>query len=108
MGGIIKYPRPWELWWAFVQFEDSDEVKRRPVIVLDNGEIYALVVKVTSHAARPQWGEYELIYWKSAGLPKESTARLTQLISLEHAMFDKRIGQLHPLDIENILHLIQQ
>lgn len=100
MTGTIE---PWDLWWALVRFEDTDEIKRRPVVVLENGEAMALVMKVTSHEPRQQWGKYDIVYWKSAGLPKPSTIRMTQLIRLEHGMFDRRIGRLHPVDIENLL-----
>ncbi len=108
MAGITDgAPRPWELWWAQVRFEDTNEIKRRPVLVLEGSGIYVIAAKATSHAARQQWGEYELLYWRSAGLPKETTVRLTQLIRLERSTLDRRIGMLHPIDIENIMRLLQ-
>lgn len=93
---------PWDIWWADVKFEDSDEVKRRPVIILETGAVFALSAKVTSHEARNQWGEYEIVKWQTAGLQKPSTVRLTQLFEIDYKAFKSKIGRLHAYDIANI------
>lgn len=97
---------PWDIWWANVQFEETSEIKRRPVIILDTGEVFALSLKVTSHEARNVWGEYEIVKWQSAGLPKPSTARLTQIYQIDYMAFSQKIGRLHPFDIANIQKLL--
>ena len=99
--------KAWDIWWAFVRFEDSQEIKRRPVVILNPSEVFVLSLKITSHAGRNQWGEYEIIMWESAGLPKPSTIRVTQLLELERSSFDRRIGQLHPVDILNVQRLLE-
>lgn len=107
MTGNTDRIRPWDIWWALVHFEDTDQVKRRPVIILDTEEMFVISLKVTSHEARHQWGEYEILYWKSAGLPKPSTVRLTQILKLQYQSLDKPIGTLHSIDIVNIQDLLQ-
>ena len=90
--------KPWEIWWACFSYEDSPEKKRRPVLVINPQTVYVLSCKITSHGARNQYGEYELIHWQSAGLNRPSTVRLTQMQQLEYSDFLKKIGDLHPED----------
>ena len=92
----------WELWWASFQYEDSHEFKRRPVLIIkiDNDDLYC--AKVTSHEARNQWYEYEIIKWKTAGLPKPSTVRLSKFMVLKSDDLDSKIGELHDADILSI------
>lgn len=90
----------------YVRFDESDECKRRPVLIAENCSVYVLAYKVTSH--EPRWDslEYEIVKWKSAGLEKESTIRLSQMIKLKPEDFDGYIGKLQIIDrerIENIL-----
>lgn len=93
---------PWSLWWAEVEYENHDGIKRRPVLVISDEEIYILSYKITSHEARNQWGEYEITNWQSAGLTMPSTVRLSQPLCLPRASFVKKIGDMHPIDIELI------
>ena len=58
--------------------------------------------EITKHSSRNVWGEYEIIMWKSANLPIPSTVRLTRVENLKPEDFDKKIGDLHPVDIELI------
>lgn len=67
-------PESWEIWWARVKFEDSEECKVRPVIVLEDAVAYIISLKVTRHAPRNNYaGEYVLLDWQEEGLQKEST-----------------------------------
>ena len=96
----------WEVWLAAVRFEDSTEVKNRPVVVTSSGDVFVLALKVTSHDPRSQWGEYALQYWKAAGLQKPSTVRIGKRLRLQHGDMIHKIGRLHPLDIVNIQRII--
>ena len=89
----------WELWWASFLYEDSNQSKRRPVLIIkiDNQTLYC--AKVTSHIPRDQWYEYEIIKWQTAGLSEPSTVRLSQFMKLTEGDLDARIGQLHGSDI---------
>ncbi|MFD4115687.1 type II toxin-antitoxin system PemK/MazF family toxin [Streptomyces niveus] len=48
-------PKPGEIWWAMVPFEDGDGAKDRPCLVLSVRGRTVLVAKITSkfHEARP-------------------------------------------------------
>lgn len=97
---------PWEVWLAAVRFEDSSQVKNRPVIVTSSGDIYVLALKVTSHAPRSDWGEYALRYWQYASLDKPSTVRIGKCLRLQKSDMVHRIGALHPLDVMSIQSII--
>ena len=97
---------PWDIWWAEVEYEGHDGIKRRPVLVISEKEAYVLSYKITSKKPRNQWGEYEIVKWQTAGLQVPSTVRLTQLLELDRDVFSKRIGKLHPIDIEGIKSII--
>ncbi len=91
--------RTWDIWYARVKFEDSDEVKRRPVVII-NQSAYILCLKVTSNPSRNNCtDEYPLRYWKEAGLSMPSTVRLGKKIKLIESDFDEMIGRLHTNDI---------
>ena len=45
-------PNSWEVWWAIVKFENSEESKIQPVVVLENQEAFIISLKVTSHRPR--------------------------------------------------------
>lgn len=95
--------RPWELWWAEVKFEGSDDSKVRPVIVVGKNVVAIFSLKVTSHEPRNKfYGEYELIYWKKAGLEKPSTVRISKFLKLKESDFISKIGDLEAADIKNI------
>lgn len=100
--------RRWDVWFASVRFEDSDEVKARPVVITDHGEVYVLALKVTSHAPRDAWGEYALVYWREAGLSKPSTVRISKRLRLEPRDMIRKVGTLHPMDIMSIVEIIRE
>ena len=94
--------KKWDIWWAWFEYEDREGGKRRPVLVVSPSEVYILSAEITKHESRNMWGEHEIIKWKSANLPIPSTVRLTKLQRITPDDFDKRIGTLHPVDIEMI------
>ena len=98
--------KPWEVWFAAVRFEDSPQIKNRPVVVTSSGAIYVMALKVTSHVPCNEWGEYALQHWQAAGLNKPSTVRIGKRLRLQQSDMVHRIGKLHPLDILNIQRII--
>ena len=98
--------KPWEVWFAAVRFEDSPQIKNRPVVVTSSGAIYVMALKVTSHVPRNEWGEYALQHWQAAGLNKPSTVRIGKRLRLQQSDMVHRIGKLHPVDILNIQRII--
>lgn len=98
----------WDIWWANVKFEDTDEVKERPVIIVRPGEVYVVSVPVTSTPERIMWGEYDITMWKTAGFDHPSTARLSKIVHLERSAFSRKMGRLYAYDIANIQRLLAQ
>ena len=98
----MNEPKLWELWYAKVKFEETDGYKDRPVLVTGTGEVLVLAVMITSTGQRSVWGEYDIVFWKSAGLAHPSTVRCTRKLKLERHDFRRKIGDLHPTDILNI------
>ena len=58
--------QPWEIWWAYVAFED-----------IDDGKVF---------------GDYDITKWQSAGLKKPSTIRLTRQLRLEEEDLIYKMG----------------
>lgn len=99
----------WEVWKAWVPFEeDPDILKPRPVLIIDNNEIFILSFKMTGTAPRENFiGEYRLNDWREAGLTKPTTVRLSKLLRLNRNAFIKKYGRLSNLDKSNIENLIR-
>ena len=92
--------QPWEIWWAYVSFEDdASQGKERPVLVLEDGVVYVIALMITSHEQRNVFGEYDVTKWQSAGLKTPSTIRLSRRLKLEESDLIRKMGDLHPLDI---------
>ena len=98
----------WDIWYADVKFEDNDEVKERPVIIIRPDEVYVLSVPITSTPERDVWGEYDITMWASAGLDHPSTARLSKIVHLKRRAFSRRIGRLAAYDVINIQKKLEQ
>lgn len=100
-------PKPWEVWLAAVKFEDEPSaVKRRPVLVLNDDQVYILSLKITSRPPRSGYfGEYSLLKWQEAGLHKPSTVRTSKKLQLFERDFVHKIGRLTPIDILNIIKI---
>lgn len=92
-------PKKWEIWLAQVRFEDRNEVKIRPVLVISEEIAFILSLKITSHSPRNCKGEYSIHYWEWAGLNKPSTVRVSKALQLQPRDFVKKIGDLHMVDI---------
>lgn len=102
----MMYKR-WEIWWAKVKFEDSEEVKRRPVLIIDSN-IVAIAFKMTSTDRGDRPPNYQVREWKEAGLTKETSIRLDKVLRLKPNDFDSKIGELTERDkliISNRLQL---
>lgn len=98
----------WEIWWACVKFEDADEVKIRPVLILENQVAYIMSLKITSHEPRKNFnGEYQIQQWKKAGLTKPSVVRLSKPLLLQDKDFRGKIGKLSNADIFSIQTLLE-
>lgn len=111
MPTLHKSPDPWEIWWAFVEYEDKPGMgKRRPVLVIpSNEQPLILTLKMTTHPVRRGYaGEYEIIDYNGTGLKKKTIIRCSKAILMDESSFDSRIGVLQPRDIMNIINILRQ
>jgi hypothetical protein len=94
--------KPWEIWLANYRFDDSPEVKKRPVLILDVRETpdsaEVLCVKMTGQPPRDRH-EYTLTQWRDAGLNKETTIRTEHMKVLLSTDFIHKLGDMRPGDI---------
>lgn len=84
----------YEIWWARVKFEDSPEVKKRPVLIWNDCAFVLIAYKMTSTDRGDNRDEFKVEYWKEAGLTKETTIRITSVLRLEKADLVSQIGEL--------------
>lgn len=99
----LPLPRRWELWWAYMLFYDTSDVKLRPVIILEARSDMIPVIELTTHAPR-QWliWQYPLTDWARAGLKHPSTAVLGSIATLPKEALGRRISRLSLTDKINI------
>lgn len=89
---------PWEIWWAYVKFRESDMEKIRPVIILDDETVFVIGLYITSSSPRPGYDDYIIQDWEMAGLEKQSTVRLDERLRLSHEKILTRIGCISQRD----------
>lgn len=79
-------------------FEDSNEHKRRPALVLNDCEgLLIETAKITSHSKRDIF-DVEIREWESCGLSKSSTVRLDKVVVLHRDKFINKIGDMSARD----------
>ena len=83
----------YEIWQARVKFEDTDDVKERPVLIW-GGQAYLVAYKMTGTNRGDDQDEYRVRYWKEAGLSKPTSIRLRKVLRLEKADLLYQIGEL--------------
>lgn len=88
----------WEIWWAKVKFEDSEEVKRRPVLIINSNVVAIIAYKMTSTNRGDKSPNYQVREWKAAGLTKETSIRFDKVLRLNASDFDTKIGELTERD----------
>ncbi len=103
--------RQGEVWWAELpEPAGSGPGFRRPVVVvqgnhLNRSRIATVVcVPLTSNLVWADAPGNTLVPAKAAGLPKDSVANASQLITLDRTFLADRIGRLPPKQFAQILH----
>jgi mRNA interferase MazF len=94
--------RPGEFWVAEIQFTGGGGSKKRPVLVLWLDGQDAVAAAVTTANPRSNF-DVELTEWKSSGLKRSSTVRLSRLDCLEQSLLIARIGNVARSDAERIV-----
>jgi hypothetical protein len=98
---MIK-PNAWEVWLAFVVFDDGCNMKKRPVIILDEGYNYITAIELTSRP--PKYAdEFILSDWIRVGLRYQSTVKMNNIVHLSIQSLIHKIGDLGLDDIRKIL-----
>ncbi len=107
---ITQTPREkWSIWLAKVKYDYSNQIKKRPVVIINDNTFVIEGFKVTTHEPRKNYvGEYPIIKWKEAGLLSPSTLRLTKIVELRDGDFDCCLGKLQDEDIKNIKEQISK
>ena len=83
----------YEIWLARVKYEDSSEIKQRPVMIW-NDTAFVIAYKMTSTDRGDNKDEFKVQYWREAGLDKETTIRITKVLQLNDNDLIKKIGEL--------------
>jgi mRNA interferase MazF len=92
-----------EVWWADLgEPRGSEPGYRRPVLVVQNDAFNrsrlptTLVVSLTSNLRLVEAPGNVLVPAKASGLPKDSVANVTQLLTLDEDFLTERAGKLSP------------
>lgn len=92
-----------EVWWADPDEPGGSEPgDRRPVLIVQADSFNrsriatVLCVVLTSNLRLVDAPGNVLVSAKAAGLPKDSVANVSQLITLDRAFLDEQIGRLPP------------
>ena len=102
-------PNKWEIWLVSMPFEDVQEAKPRPALVLDPEGGLILVGKMTSHAPRTEFPmEYALEEWQGAGLSVPTTLRLSQRVRLGQDRFLKKMGIMQKKDMVTVSMMLKK
>lgn len=89
----------YEVWLASVRFAEKPVRKNRPVIIRNWDDSGYSAIFVTTHPPRDVPGEYQLIYYKEAGLDNPSVARCSRILDLYEDDLICKFGKLHRADI---------
>ena len=85
--------KQWEIWDARVKFEEINEVKKRPVLIIGVESGVAVALKMTGQA--PRGGdEYPVKEWEKSGLKKPTTIRTSKVLRLSSGDFVRKRGSL--------------
>ena len=83
----------YEIWKAKVRFEETSEIKERPVLIW-NDQAFLIAYKMTGTYRGDNQNEYCIRYWKEAGLTKPTSIRLRKVLKLEKGDLLYKIGEL--------------
>lgn len=97
-----------DVWWIHFPYSDSEELKRRPAIVLDDDTIAILALYVTTKNKVNNPYCILIEDWKEAGLPKESWTRIDKIVNVSEWNMDCKIGELSQKDFTKIIQLTKE
>ncbi|MGH8546953.1 MAG: type II toxin-antitoxin system PemK/MazF family toxin [Gammaproteobacteria bacterium] len=99
-----------EIWWADLpEPAGSGPGLRRPVVIVQGNPLNrsriatAVCVPLTSNLTWAKAPGNVLLSDKATGLPKDSVANSSQIITVDRAYFAERVGKLSPKKLAQIL-----
>ncbi|MDR2073770.1 MAG: type II toxin-antitoxin system PemK/MazF family toxin [Oscillospiraceae bacterium] len=96
--------RKWDLFWAKVKYEDIEDFKIRPVVVIGEEEVLISALKCTSKLNKKF--SYFVKYWEKSGLCKPTAIKIDKIIKITKRNLERKIGRLDPEDIAEIKKLL--
>ncbi len=96
-----------EVWWTQFPFQEIEESKRRPAIVIDENTIAVLAMMVTSKDKENPYS-IKIDDWKEAGLTRASWARIDRIVRMDEWRMEKKIGDLTNHDLLKITQLLAE
>jgi mRNA interferase MazF len=103
-----------EVWWAELpEPSGSGSGFRRPLVVvqgnhLNRSRIATVVcVPLTSNLVWADAPGNTLLRAKATGLPRDSVANASQIVSIDRSFLAERVGRLAPKQLEQILHGVE-
>ncbi len=99
-----------------VPFTNQAGAKPRPALVVSVEAFHGkppdvIVCPVSSQPLwyeRPGPGDCPLQHWERVGLRHPSTARLSNLLSVEKKLLDRKLGALHPEDLARVVRGLRE
>lgn len=88
----------WEIYWAEVKFEETEETKTRPVVIINDTMAFVLAFGVYSQIPRPGMNDYVIRDWEKAGLQHQSTIHTDRMIKIDKSKVSNKIGELSKRD----------
>ncbi|MCG8607093.1 type II toxin-antitoxin system PemK/MazF family toxin [bacterium] len=95
--------RKWDIVLVRFPFTDYTGSKKRPALIISPNEFNklqdVLITFVTSRLeVPPRIGDYVIVQWQKAGLPKPSLIRM-KFATIDKSIISKRLGHLAPKDV---------
>ncbi len=101
-----KSPKPMETWFVELPFDNSDDKKKRPGIVVKENNGMFDVVMITSSGAHSE-KDFTIMDTEYAGLDHDSTVRLGKIYKVSASKFDHKLGELSEYDVEELMDKIK-
>lgn len=86
-----------DIYWAEVKFQENDETKTRPALVIGSSKDTVSVLKITTKGTSSEY-QYEILEWEAAGLTRPSYISYEPVIILPRRMIGDKIGSLQAVD----------
>ncbi|WNY23647.1 hypothetical protein MmiHf6_09560 [Methanimicrococcus hongohii] len=89
----LKTPAPWQVWYAYIPFEDGGIGKRRPVLVVELNGSSCTVLEITSK--QPLYAvDVSIIDLNTAGLSQNSVVQIRKARTISKESLGSYLGTL--------------